>query len=434
MDYDKTIFKDRLVQFPNRYKDQNSNVYDFTRDEGTITEVGTFIGASVLQKNEDATESAYNATKFQEASNKAVFNGTTSKAISSTFTSIDVETIYLDIKTGNVNEVSAFIATLNNASLLIMNNSTLGMYWRITNSGNTVGSTLTQANTEYKVIFRWNGSTYDIFANGVKDTLSSSAAAKISLTKLALGFRESLSDGFTQQEQSDIRFTSTTITEQEALDITSGTTNVDTILTTANCELYYNNFDGSSIISNQGTTASSDLTLTDVKNGNFTKIDGNIENNLIAEYTVGTAAASITFGGLDLNADGGFYEVILEGASTANSAYFIEYNGITSNATYNTQRLFFTGTSVSAINASDATAGFTHNTQAFNHHKITLANGFPTCITNNVIRTSTLNQMESLYYSQGYRTAQTNITSITLRSSTSTFVVGTTVKIYKRGA
>jgi hypothetical protein len=54
--YIKTVWKDRIVQYPNRYKDQNNIVYTFTRDSGTVTEAGTSIIASNMNKIESQLE------------------------------------------------------------------------------------------------------------------------------------------------------------------------------------------------------------------------------------------------------------------------------------------------------------------------------------------------------------------------------------------
>lgn len=52
--YTKTVWTDRVVQYPNRYKDQSDTQYTFTRDEGTITEAGTPIIASNMNNHEQA--------------------------------------------------------------------------------------------------------------------------------------------------------------------------------------------------------------------------------------------------------------------------------------------------------------------------------------------------------------------------------------------
>lgn len=53
MAYTKTVWTDRVVQYPNRYKDQNLVQYTFTRDEGTITAAGTGVSAVALNNIEN---------------------------------------------------------------------------------------------------------------------------------------------------------------------------------------------------------------------------------------------------------------------------------------------------------------------------------------------------------------------------------------------
>lgn len=61
MAYTKTNWVDRQVEFPNKYKDQNNNEYTFTRDEGTITQEGTQVNATVMQNIEDGLENVSNS-------------------------------------------------------------------------------------------------------------------------------------------------------------------------------------------------------------------------------------------------------------------------------------------------------------------------------------------------------------------------------------
>lgn len=53
MTYNKTIWSDRVVQYPNRYKDQSNVQYTFSRDEGTITNNGTQITAGRMNNIEN---------------------------------------------------------------------------------------------------------------------------------------------------------------------------------------------------------------------------------------------------------------------------------------------------------------------------------------------------------------------------------------------
>jgi hypothetical protein len=56
MAYTKTVWEDRLVQYPNRYKDQNNTQYTLSRDEGTITTTGTLLNATLMNNIEDGIE------------------------------------------------------------------------------------------------------------------------------------------------------------------------------------------------------------------------------------------------------------------------------------------------------------------------------------------------------------------------------------------
>lgn len=58
--YSKFTWRDRNVQYPNTYKDQNNISYTFTRDPGTITEEGTPITATRMNSIEDTLEDIYN--------------------------------------------------------------------------------------------------------------------------------------------------------------------------------------------------------------------------------------------------------------------------------------------------------------------------------------------------------------------------------------
>lgn len=57
--YVKTIWKDRKVEYPNRYKDQNGNRLILTKDNGEIEEVGTSLNAEKLNNIENGIEELY---------------------------------------------------------------------------------------------------------------------------------------------------------------------------------------------------------------------------------------------------------------------------------------------------------------------------------------------------------------------------------------
>ena len=66
MAYTKTVWTDRDVEHPNRYKDQNNNQLILTRDEGTVTEAGTFLNSTVMNNIEDGIEALDTAVSTLE--------------------------------------------------------------------------------------------------------------------------------------------------------------------------------------------------------------------------------------------------------------------------------------------------------------------------------------------------------------------------------
>lgn len=59
MPYTKTNWLDRIVQFPRRYKDQNNNQITLTPDPGTVTQEGTPVNATRLNKMEQGIADAH---------------------------------------------------------------------------------------------------------------------------------------------------------------------------------------------------------------------------------------------------------------------------------------------------------------------------------------------------------------------------------------
>lgn len=56
MAYVKNIWEDRVVEYPNRYKDQNENVYTFTRYPGEVTSQGTIPTKEKMDNIENGIE------------------------------------------------------------------------------------------------------------------------------------------------------------------------------------------------------------------------------------------------------------------------------------------------------------------------------------------------------------------------------------------
>lgn len=53
MTYEKQIWKDRQVQYPNRYVDQNGNILQLERSPGTVTENGSLFNAEKMNHIEN---------------------------------------------------------------------------------------------------------------------------------------------------------------------------------------------------------------------------------------------------------------------------------------------------------------------------------------------------------------------------------------------
>lgn len=62
--YNKTDWKDRIVQFPNRYKDQNNNELVLTQDPGEVAQDGTLVEAEKMNNIENGIEFLYNVRQF----------------------------------------------------------------------------------------------------------------------------------------------------------------------------------------------------------------------------------------------------------------------------------------------------------------------------------------------------------------------------------
>ena len=73
MAYTKTTWSDRVVQYIRRYRDELNNQKTFTPDEGTITNAGTAVTATLMNKIEqgifdnDATLDAHLAELTHKA-------------------------------------------------------------------------------------------------------------------------------------------------------------------------------------------------------------------------------------------------------------------------------------------------------------------------------------------------------------------------------
>lgn len=62
--YNKTTWYDRIVQFANRYKDQNGNVLELTQDPGEVAQDGTIVEAEIMNNIENGIEYLYKVRNF----------------------------------------------------------------------------------------------------------------------------------------------------------------------------------------------------------------------------------------------------------------------------------------------------------------------------------------------------------------------------------
>jgi len=89
--YNKTNWKDRVVEFPNRYKDQDNTVHTLTGDFGVVTEIGTDVTSAELNKIEtgvkDLDQSLYYG-KYSQMSGGDEIVGTNASTI--TFSETDL--------------------------------------------------------------------------------------------------------------------------------------------------------------------------------------------------------------------------------------------------------------------------------------------------------------------------------------------------------
>jgi len=62
--YTPTNWKDRIVQFANRYKDQDGNTWTLTQDPGEVAQEGTLVEAEKMNNIEDGVSFLYSVRQF----------------------------------------------------------------------------------------------------------------------------------------------------------------------------------------------------------------------------------------------------------------------------------------------------------------------------------------------------------------------------------
>lgn len=161
-------------------------------------------------------------------------------------------------------------------------------------------------------------------------------------------------------------------------------------------------------------------------------IASTIKGGIAAQYEFLSVGTSHTFTGLDINADGGVYDILVIGYASGNVGLRLEYNGIANNSTYITRSIRGYDTSIASSEAAESNIGSLYNKA--NSVKATLV------LTNSrAITTSTCglnSESSSLYrlylYNQTYRSSISNITSLKFLVTSGSFAAGTKIIIYKR--
>lgn len=57
--YTKSTWEDRIVQYPNRYKDQNGNIITLTEEPGNVAKQGTLVSAEKMNNIENGIDNLY---------------------------------------------------------------------------------------------------------------------------------------------------------------------------------------------------------------------------------------------------------------------------------------------------------------------------------------------------------------------------------------
>lgn len=121
MAYSKTLWKDRVSQYPNRYTKQNETTtqVELIADEGVVTEQGTFVNASLLNKIEQGIADAVPlGVNNQEVSKvKSLLLGTDTRTTELLYTSgVLTQVLEKDgstvVKTTNLNYTSGTLTSV----------------------------------------------------------------------------------------------------------------------------------------------------------------------------------------------------------------------------------------------------------------------------------------------------------------------------------
>ncbi len=158
-------------------------------------------------------------------------------------------------------------------------------------------------------------------------------------------------------------------------------------------------------------------------------------SNLVSSVTVSVATGTITFSGLDGNADGPYYMVFASSCSTTLMPYRLFFNGDFTSSNYWDQVLTVNDTTAGGARENSSrfmwTPIISSPIHVFGEARIYRgANGRITFTTNSSAENSGSDMF--MQSSRGVHTAvQTNVTSISLATDNDRFLVGTRVELYR---
>jgi len=396
-------------------------------------------------------------SKYQESYDSLLkLNGTTSKAVSGTFTSTIIGTVYIDFilnrngtEAGIQQELLSFdddergIVRYDASGAFIIQSLDNGSFSKTNN-------TFTEKK-RYKLAFRWTGSQWDIFVDGVKQTLLNVGSDQFAITKFVMGYRSYDNAKYTKGNYIDVRLITLAISEANALELTAGTKSSEEVMPKVSTEFVYNNFDSTNTITNKGITASADLTGTDLVLAeditDFKALSEEGElledkySRLVAGVTVTADTSAVSFSNLDINGDGGIYDYTIDGKTISAVEIGIRFNGISANYTHVRSYMSaslttdgnITPTALYRISQSYAVIGVFKGSSAiaFGNGTISLNDSK---VKWNSVMSSVISGTQGLSNYSGNNSAViSNITSMIFYNMGSQFKVGTTIKIYKRG-
>lgn len=172
-----------------------------------------------------------------------------------------------------------------------------------------------------------------------------------------------------------------------------------------------------------------------------TQLNTKIGTRLVGSATVSVATKPIIISDLDINADGGVYDIIFQGKTvTGSDGVTLVLNNVVTGYYYS--RVIGGGTLTASGDLPTSKADYLHNNNVFQpgatgitedtqiHLTLTLFNGKATMTSLGGISAS---GRQEVYYLVGTNSNTiSNITSITFSTYTRNFAVGTVVRVYKR--